>query len=107
MEMALVTLLTKTINGDTWLDREEEACGTDPVSSTSIPMDVNGNSICDNLEEASPDTNKTSDFNASEDTQMNETKEDDVLTERNEDRLAFMNPQVLIAFNRLDCWLWS
>ena len=59
-------------------------------------MDVNENSICDNLEEVSPDTNKTSDFNASEDTQTNETKEDEALTERNDDRLAFMNPQVLV-----------
>ena len=89
-------LVDEDDDGDTWLDGEEEACGTDPVSSTSIPMDVNENSICDNLEEVSPDTNKTSDFNASEDTQTNETKEDEALTERNDDRLAFMNPQVLL-----------
>ncbi len=81
---------------DTWLDVEEEACGTDPINATSIPIDVNENSICDNLEEFSPNTNNTSEINATDDSQMNQTEEDEVMVEKTEDRLAFTNPQVLL-----------
>jgi len=81
---------------DTWLDVEEEACGTDPINATSIPIDVNVNSICDNLEESSPNTNNTSEINASDDSQMNQTEKDEAMVDKTEDRLAFTNPQVLI-----------
>lgn len=35
---------------DGWADVEEEVCGSDPNDAASVPVDANGNGICDALE---------------------------------------------------------
>ena len=54
---------------DGWLDTEEDSCGSDHVDSTSVPKDVDGDGICDELDSDNtdgpdyvPDDNNTPGF---------------------------------------------
>ena len=43
-------------DGDTWSDSDEYICGTDPLDSTSVPPDSDGDGICDSEDDDGPTT---------------------------------------------------
>ncbi len=42
-------------DNDNWSDADELACGTNPLSNTSTPVDANANGRCDALDTSNPD----------------------------------------------------
>jgi len=56
-------------DGDGWLDTSEDSCGNDSMDSTSVPNDIDGDGICDELDSDNtdgpdyvPDDNNTPGF---------------------------------------------
>ena len=46
-----VTFFTLDADGDGWLDQLEYDCGTDPNDANSTPSDLDGDGICDSLDD--------------------------------------------------------
>ena len=42
-------------DGDGWLDTSEDSCGSDSMDSTSVPNDIDGDEICDELDSDNTD----------------------------------------------------
>lgn len=58
-------------DGDAWTDSDEATCGSDPMDSSSVPVDYDGDGICDKVDtdddgDGTPDTSDAFPYDAME-----------------------------------------